>query len=156
MGTPLTHSSHPLIPNPHPLIPIPSEDKGMLKLTYTENGLHLERAAAPLEVLIAQRVVLAMRAGQRLHIEPGTASFLLNANTPGLAQLRRSLQLEQYSVMAIAPVDDEYVELTVQGSWMAEAVEAEEGVFVTAMSHLTELLVMKLWETTQTQVTYPA
>lgn len=127
----------------------------MLKLTYTENGLHLERAAAPLEVLIAQRVVLAMRTGQRLHIEPGTASFLLNADTPGLAQLRRSLQLEQSEVMAIAPVDDEFVELTVAGSWLAETVDAESGVFVTALSHVTELLVMKLWATTQTQVTFP-
>ncbi|MDX2231172.1 MAG: hypothetical protein NW220_16160 [Leptolyngbyaceae cyanobacterium bins.349] len=127
----------------------------MLKLTYTDTGLHLERAAAPLEVLIAQRVVLALRTGQRLHIEPGTASFLLHAETPGLAQLRRSLQMEQQAVMTIAPVDDEFVELIVEGSWLAEAVDAEEGVFVTAMSHLTELLVMKLWEVTQTQVTFP-
>lgn len=125
----------------------------MLKLTYTENGLNLERAAAPLEVLMAQRVVLAMRTGQRLHIEPGTASFLLHRETSGLAQLRRSLQLEQYSVMTIAPVDDDFVELTVQGSWVAEAIDANEGVFVTALSHLTEMLVMKLWETTQSQVT---
>jgi len=124
----------------------------MLKLTYTENGLHLERVAAPLEMLIAQRVVLALRTGQRLYIEPSTASFLLNSNTPGLTQLRRSLQLEQQQVMTIAPVDDEFVELTVTGSWLATAIDAEEGVFVTALSHLTELLVMKLWETTQTQV----
>jgi hypothetical protein len=128
----------------------------MLKLTYTENGLQLERAAAPLEVLVAQRVVLAIRAGQQLHIAPGTASFLLNVHTPGLAQLRRSLQMEQHSMMAIAPVDDDFVELTVQGSWLAEVVEAEEGVFVTALSHLTELLVMKLWEATQPQVSYLA
>ena len=127
----------------------------MLKLTYTENGLHLERAAAPLEVLIAQRVILAMRAGERLHIAPGTASFLLNAHIPGVAQLRRSLQLEPHSVMTIAPVDDEFVELTVYGSWLAETVEAEEGVFVTALSHLTELLVLKLWETTQPQISFP-
>jgi len=125
----------------------------MLKLTYTDSGLHLERAAAPLEVLIAQRVVLAIRTGQRLYIEPGTASFLLHVNTPGLAQLRRSLQMEHSSIMTITPVDDEFVELTVQGSWLAAAIDAEEGVFVTALSHLTELLVMKLWEATQTQIT---
>jgi hypothetical protein len=125
----------------------------MLKLTYTENGLTLERAAAPLEVLIAQRVVVAMRTGQRLHIEPGTASFLLRHDTPGLAHLQRSLQLEQYSVMTITSVDDDFVELMVQGSWVAEAIDADEGVFVTALSHLTEMLVMKLWEATQSQVT---
>lgn len=124
----------------------------MLKLTYTETGLNLERAAAPLEILIAQRVVLAMRTGQRLHIEPGTASFLLHSDTPGLAQLRRSLQLESHTVMTIAPVDDHFVELSVQGSWIASAIDAEEGVFVTALSHVTEMLVMKLWATTQSRV----
>ncbi|EKQ66659.1 hypothetical protein OsccyDRAFT_4447 [Leptolyngbyaceae cyanobacterium JSC-12] len=128
----------------------------MLKLTYTEHGLHLERAAVPLEVLVAQRVMLAIRAGQRLHIEPGTASFLLAANTPGLAQLRRSLQLEHPPTMTIAPVDDEFVELTVYGSWLAETVEAQEGIFVTAFSHLTEMWVIKLWEATQAQVTFLA
>lgn len=125
----------------------------MLKLTYTEHGLHLERAAAPLEILIAQRVVLAMRTGQPLHIQPGTAAFLLQNDTPGLAQLRRSLQLEQSGIMTISPVDDTFVELTVQGSWLAAAIDAEEGIFVSALSHVTEMLVMKLWETTQSQVT---
>ncbi len=127
----------------------------MLKLTYTDNGLHLERVAAPLDVLVAQRVVLAMRSGQPLYVQPGTAAFLLKADTPGLTQLQRSLQLEQHQVMSLAPVDAEFVELTVQGSWMAEAIEAEEGVFVTALSHLTEMWVMKLWEATQTQVSFP-
>ena len=127
----------------------------MLKLTYTENGLHLERVAAPIDVLVAQRVVLAMRAGQRLYVEPGTASFLLRADLPGMTQLRRSLSMEHAQVVAIVPVDDEFVELTVQGHWIATAVDAEEGIFVAALSHLTEMRVMHLWENTQTQVSFP-
>lgn len=136
----------------------------MLKLTYTEYGLHLEYAAAPLEVLVAQRVILAMRTGQRLHIEPGTASFLLSVHAPGLAELRRSqkdqrcctLQQEHCSDVTIIPVDDEFVEVTVEGIWMAETADAEDGVFVTALMPQTEFLVMKLWEATQTQVTFLA
>ncbi|NJP08445.1 MAG: hypothetical protein HC866_02355 [Leptolyngbyaceae cyanobacterium RU_5_1] len=128
----------------------------MLKLTYTDNGLYMERVAMPLEMLVAQRVVLAIRAGQRLHVEPGQASFLLAADVPGLAQLERMLRLEQNQVVTVTPVDDEFVEVTVQGSWIAEAIAANEGVFVTALSHLAEFLVLKLWEATQTQVSFLA
>jgi hypothetical protein len=128
----------------------------MLKLTYTENGLQMERVAAPLEVLVAQRVVLALRAGQRLHIEPGRSSFLLPANVPGLVQLERILRLEQHQTIDITPVDDAFVEVTVEGSWIAETVAANEGIFVTAVSDMAEFLVMRLWESTQTQVPFLA
>lgn len=136
----------------------------MLKLTYTEYGLHLEYVAAPLEVLVAQRVLLAMRTGQQLYVEPGTASFLLSINALSLPELRRSQgeQLdckhpqEDRSSVTVIPVDDEFVEVTVQGSWMAETPEAEDGIFVTALPPQTEFLVIKLWEASQTQVTFLA
>jgi hypothetical protein len=61
----------------------------MLKLNYTDVGLYMEQTMTNPELLIAQRVLLAMRLGrsalpsrkESLHIEPGHASFLLPANT---------------------------------------------------------------------------
>ena len=126
----------------------------MLKLTYTEHGLYMEQVAAPLEVFVAQRVMLALRAGQPLHVEPGRASFLLAADAPGLTWFERILRQESSASVAVIPVDDEFVEVTVEGSWLAETAAAEEGVFITALTHQTEFLVMKLWETTQVQVSY--
>lgn len=124
----------------------------MLKLNYIESGLHLERVAAPLEVLVAQRVLLALRTGQRLHVEPGKASFLLPANAPGLVHLEMALRLEQSQTIEVVPVDDEFVEVSVQGSWIAETAEAHEGMFVTAFSDRAEFFVYKLWQETQAQV----
>jgi len=49
----------------------------MLKLTYTETGFNLERLAQSPEQLVALRVVLAMRVGQSISVEPSTAAFLL-------------------------------------------------------------------------------
>ncbi len=123
----------------------------MLKLTYIEDGLHMERVSAPLEVLIAQRVTLVMQAGQRLHIEPGQASFLLRAETPGLARLERVLRLEQTLDAVITPVDSAFVEVTVKGCWIAETVDAESGIFVTTLSDVAEFLVMKLWQAMSSQ-----
>ncbi|MBW4519716.1 MAG: hypothetical protein KME16_08450 [Scytolyngbya sp. HA4215-MV1] len=124
----------------------------MLKLTYTEVGLHLERVAVPLETLIAQRVVLALRAGQPMYIEPGKASFLLPADAAGLFQLEMALRLDQSQVITIIPVDDEFVEVSLHGSWIADSVEAHEGMFITAFSDRAEFFVYKLWQVTQAQV----
>lgn len=127
----------------------------MLKLTYIETGLYLERIAAPLEVLVAQRVILALRSGQPLHVEAGRASFLLPADAPGLAHLEMVLRQEQ-SQITVTPVDDEYVEVSLYGSWIAERADAHEGMFVTTVSDRAEIFVYKLWQATQSHVSSTA
>jgi hypothetical protein len=125
----------------------------MLKLNYTESDLHMERIAAPLEVMVAQRVLLALRAGQTLHIQPGHASFLIPADAPGLAQLE-ALQLEQQ--VSLTPVDEQFMEICVEGSWIAATAQAHEGTFIAALSDRVELLVYKLWQATQPQASFLA
>jgi len=126
----------------------------MLKLNYTESDLHMERIAAPLEVMVAQRVLLALRAGQTLHIQPGHASFLIPADAPGLAQLE-ALQLEQ-RVSLTTPVDEQFMEICVEGSWIAATAQAHEGTFIAALGDRVEFLVYKLWQATQPQASFLA
>jgi hypothetical protein len=64
----------------------------MLKLNYTDLGLHMEWVMTSPEWLIAQHVVLAMRLAQPLHVEPSHASFLLSAQIAELQQLDNVLQ----------------------------------------------------------------
>jgi hypothetical protein len=118
----------------------------MLKLTYTEAELHLERLATSLENLVAQRVILALRLGQPVQIEPGRAAFLLAATTPGLAQLTFTLQLEPNWAIAIAPVDADYVEVSLQGNWIATSTDTHEGMFISAFAERIEGLICKLWQ----------
>jgi len=77
----------------------------MLKLMYAESGFHLERVGIPLEVGVAQRVALAVRLGQTLHLEPGHASFLVPGHTEGLMQLELSLSLEESQRLTVVAVD---------------------------------------------------
>ena len=49
----------------------------MLKLTYTESGLRMERLDQSVEAFIAQRVLLGLRTGTSVTAQPSTASFLL-------------------------------------------------------------------------------
>ncbi|OLP17996.1 hypothetical protein BST81_13210 [Leptolyngbya sp. 'hensonii'] len=128
----------------------------MLKLQYTENSLFMEQVTLSLEALIAQRVMLAVRCGQSLHVQPGRASFLLPIGVEGLTQLEAALQLEQSGHISITPVDAEYVEISLQGTWIAQSAEAEEGAFITAASDRSEFYIYKLWQATQATVSYLA
>jgi hypothetical protein len=133
----------------------------MLKLNYTDVGLYMERAMTNPELLIAQRVLLAMRLGQSLHVEPGRASFLLPTNIPELEVLEMALQREYGSAVTLIAVDEEYVEVGISGSWIAEDKDAHEGMFLTVMSvypeggtasHRTEFLIYKLWQMSEARI----
>jgi hypothetical protein len=126
----------------------------MLKLNYTEVGLYMERIMTAPELLIAQRVVLAMRLGQPLYVEPSRASFLLPADIPELKQLEMALLQEYSTTVTLTLVDEEFVEVSLSGSWIAESKEAHEGMFLTVISdslsetfrERTECFIYKLWQ----------
>lgn len=124
----------------------------MLKLNYTEVGLYMERTMTSLELLIAQRVVLAMRLGLSLHIEPGRASFLLPVDIPELQQLEMALRQEYQPTATVLPVDDQFVEVSLKGSWVADSQEAHEGMFLTMLSDRTEFFIYKLWQMSEMHI----
>ncbi len=132
----------------------------MLKLNYTDFGLFMERTMTNPELLIAQRVLLAMRLGQTLHVEPGRASFLLPADIPELEVLETALQREYGSAVTLIAVDEGFVEVGLTGSWIAEDKDAHEGMFLAVMSdslsetlrERTEFLIYKLWQMSEVHI----
>ena len=126
----------------------------MLKLTYTELDLHLERLADALEEVVAMRVMLALRTGQPLHLEPSCAAFLLPAALPGLAALEAAIDQEQLDGVAVLPADAGSMEVNLRGTWLASTCGAHEGIFLTVLSDRTEFLVYKLWELTQAKASF--
>ncbi|MFQ3617952.1 MAG: alr0857 family protein, partial [Cyanobacteriota bacterium] len=117
----------------------------MLKLTYTDADVYIECLSMPIETAIAQRVTLAMRCGEMLHVMPNSASFLLSAHLPQLAQLQQLLK-PQSEAIALAPADADWVEITLYGSWLSCSPQAHEGIFLTALPAAIERLVYQLWQ----------
>ena len=128
----------------------------MLKLNYTDVGLYMERTMTNPELLIAQRVLLAMRLGQTLHVEPGRASFLLPADIPELKVLEMALHQEYGSAVTLIAVDKEFVEVGLSGSWIAEDKDAHEGMFLAVMSDRIERFIYKLWQMSEVHISSPA
>jgi hypothetical protein len=121
----------------------------MLKLIYTEKSFHLECLTQSLEQWVQGRVILALRVGQCLCVEPSTASFLLPVNLPGVEVLKAEVKRDDKEIMALSVCDAEYLEVTLRGSWISNGSEDAEGVFVTTMSDRTEFFVHKLWQEAQ-------
>ena len=118
----------------------------MLKLTYTETSFYLEHLVQPLEEWVLARVILSLRVGQKLLIEPSTASFLLPTDLPGVALLQASAQLDKTEAITIDVCDAEYIEVSLRGTWLAADGESAEGIFIAVTSDSTEFFIFKLWQ----------
>jgi hypothetical protein len=128
----------------------------MLKLTYTETGFRLERLKISLELWVAQRVSMTLCAGQTLYFEPSKASFLLPGKDSGFFRLEQLLGAEHKPFISFAPVDDDYVEVSLKGSWIAESIDTHEGIFIATFSNQVEFYLQKLWQSTQAQASFLA
>ncbi|MBW4649248.1 MAG: hypothetical protein KME06_11240 [Kastovskya adunca ATA6-11-RM4] len=124
----------------------------MLKLTYTENNFTLEHLAQPLEEWVTSRVILAMRIGTAIAVEPSTASFLLPANLPQLRHLERTG--EQEEAIDLSPCDADYIEVSLQGTWLTSDSESDTGIFVTSMNYAVEFFLLKLWQESQNHAAF--
>lgn len=122
----------------------------MLKLTYIETGFYLEYLAKSLEEWVQKRVILALRVGECLCIEPSTAAFLLPADLPGLDTLAvEARRQEDPESIMLSLCDAEYVEVSIKGTWVSSDIDSNEGAFVAAMSHSIEFFLLKLWQDAQ-------
>ena len=126
----------------------------MLKLNYTDYGLFLEQVAASFDAVAIQRVMLAVNVGETLHLEPGRATFLLPVELPGITQLESMLRTNTTDAIALATVDDGFVEVSLKGTWIANSANDESGTFMTALAPESELLIYQLWQVTQRQTAY--
>ncbi|NJK99451.1 MAG: hypothetical protein HC910_02385 [Spirulinaceae cyanobacterium SM2_1_0] len=118
----------------------------MLKLIYTERGLHMEHLVQVLEDWVTARVMLSLRAATPLYVEPSTACFLLPADLPQLAVLATANKRQPSEALAIARCDADYVEVSLNGTWLAESAESDTGLFIATLAYNLEFVLHKLWQ----------
>jgi hypothetical protein len=108
----------------------------MLKIVYTADHVTVTRLKKTIEKVIAQRAILALRLGQDFHCQKGTASLLLPAGLVGGTDPQ----------LPLCKVDDEYVEIALEGTWLASETE-ETGIFLAGLTPEVEARVLALWQT---------
>jgi hypothetical protein len=120
----------------------------MLKVMYSEAGLHLECLTQLTEDWIALQAILAVRTARQLVVEHCSASLLLRADLNGIKLLERLIRNEAIGLIALSVCDAEFVEVSLRGVWISVG-DAEAGSFVVMMSHATEVLLLQLWQESQ-------
>lgn len=117
----------------------------MLKITYTENGLHLERIGVSLETWLSNRVLVCLRAGTSIYAEPGTASLLLPLDLPYFRDSKLS-QEQEGSLVTIDICDESSAEAIFKGTWVATEGDCENGIFVCSLEEELEFFLHRLWQ----------
>jgi len=124
----------------------------MLKLTYTESGLNIEWLTGSIDELITNRVILAMRTGQSIHVEAGRAAVLLPM-AADLAVLKLAIAYDAPTNISLLPADRDYAEISFAGTWITKTANAEEGIFVADLSDRIAKYLHNLWAIGQDQLT---
>lgn len=121
----------------------------MLKLTYTESGLYWESLTQPWEIWVNTRVLLALRSGTSLWIEPTKATFVVPSNLLYLGDLVNIIQENPEDNLSLSFCGEDDLEINLKGSWLSSDAESAEGIFVCGLGDRTESLLCHLWKVSQ-------
>ncbi len=118
----------------------------MLKLIYTETDLHMEKLTTPVEEWISKRVLLALRVGDKISVEPTGASFGLSTNLTGWPELEHLIGREASETVSLSVCDEDLMEIGLEGYWLCQNPLKEEGIFVTHLPQVVENTIFGMWE----------
>lgn len=119
----------------------------MLKITYTEDGFYLEYLNESVGTWIARRALVCLRAAANIYLESSSACVIVPIDLAIFNELNR-LEADD-RIVEFAPCDDEYIEVSLPGTWVAAHKDSEEGVFVCDLSDRSETILYKLWQKSQ-------
>ena len=118
----------------------------MLKITYLENEIYLEYLQKSVEAWKADRILVNLRAAVSIYIESSIASLILPIN---FSELKNLGELAKIELLDLIPCDDQYIEVALSGTWVAQSKTSETGVFVCELSPESERFLYKLWQESQ-------
>jgi len=117
----------------------------MLKVTYLEDEIYLEQLDKSIEVWKKDRILVNLRAAIGIYVESSIASVVL----PITSRVSSLVKLAQGQPIELVPCDEEYLEISLMGTWLAQDRDSEEGVFVCELSREIENCLYQLWQEAQ-------
>ncbi|MEM8677212.1 MAG: alr0857 family protein [Cyanobacteria bacterium P01_G01_bin.67] len=122
----------------------------MLKITYLEDDVCLEYLSKSVAVWKSERILLNLRAAVGVFTESSIATLVFPTN---LTCLKKFVNLAKQEQIGIVPCDEDYIEVSLSGTWIAQAEDSEAGIFVCEISHDCEYLLAQLWQ--ESKITAP-
>jgi hypothetical protein len=117
----------------------------MLKLTYTSTGVTLERSVEPFEAAIRQRVLLGMRIGEPVGLEPTSVSLLVSHSLPDLKGLMAVIVQTPSNALELIQKGAVQVEMRLKGYWLSQSENPGEGIFLMNVDPVLEGHLVNIW-----------
>jgi hypothetical protein len=124
----------------------------MLKLTYTSTGVTLERSVESFEVTLRRRVLLGLRIGEPVGLEPTSISLRVSRSLPAVQGLMGAIATHQESVdipthtLQLIQKEAAQVEMRLQGYWLAQQENPGEGIFFLNLEPILEGHLVNIWQ----------
>jgi len=115
----------------------------MLKIAYTEKGIHIERLNESLETWLTNRVLISLRSAVGICVEPSSASLIVPRDLPYFQDLSVSEDIQDFQIDIC---DSSCAEISLEGCWVAAPENLEEGIFVCCLSKKTEFFLHQIWK----------
>lgn len=125
----------------------------MLKLAYSDIGIHIEHLSGELSRVIAQRKLLAHLTGQTLHLEPSYAAVIIPDSVPEVQQLETAIATANDDNVSLCASLSGGIEVILQGCWMACSSKTAEGAFFAVLEPAIEDHLTRLWSLLGTHMT---
>lgn len=118
----------------------------MLKLTYTSTGVTLERSVESFEATIRRRVLLGLRIGEPVGLEPTSISLLVSRSLPALKGLMAMISETATHPLQLIQKGSAQVEMRLQGYWLAQPEKHGEGIFFLNVEPALEGHLINIWQ----------
>lgn len=117
----------------------------MLKIIYTETGLHLERLTVDRQQWIDCRLKFADSIGEPMSVSKQRATFPIPSPICEFPLVDADLKTAEANTVTIDRCDLDYIEIGLTGYWLSVHQDSAEGIFVCQQTEKLELSVWQMW-----------
>jgi hypothetical protein len=117
----------------------------VLKIIYTDTGIHLEILNVEHQQWIAERVKFATSIDEQIVVSKQRATFPLPAPIYEFPMVEQDLGKMAANTVTVDLCDLDYVEFGMDGYWLASDYDSNEGIFVCEQTERIESYLWQLW-----------
>jgi hypothetical protein len=117
----------------------------MLKIIYSETGIHLELIAVNHKQWIAERLKFANSVGEPMLFCRQRATFLVPSPLCEVTNIDADLRNLGANTVTVYQCDLDYVEVELSGYWLSPQLGSAEGIFVGQQTDPAEFYLWQLW-----------
>ena len=119
----------------------------MLKIIYTETGLHLEILTGDQNQWIAERRKFAASIGEPLLVSRQIMTFTVPSPLCPVSEIDADLQKMGARTVTVHRCDLGYVEVELNGYWLSGDADGAEGISICQQTERVESYIWQLWHT---------